>query len=79
MRLIDADELFEKFRTTFPASEVLLTVNQAPTVCDIEQIRAEIELQKKGFPPSADYYKAINRALDIIDKYTGSDNADRHN
>lgn len=35
----------------------------------LDKIIAEIELQKKGFPPSADYYKAINRVLDIINKY----------
>ena len=35
----------------------------------VQEIRQEIEVQKKGFPPSADYYKAINRSLDIIDKY----------
>ena len=35
----------------------------------IEDIKAEIETQKKGFPPSSDYYKAINRVLNIIDKH----------
>ena len=35
----------------------------------LDKIRAEIEINKKGFPPSSDYYKAINRALVIIDKY----------
>lgn len=35
----------------------------------LQEIRQEIEIQKKGFPPSADYYKAINRSLDIIDKH----------
>ena len=34
-----------------------------------QKVREEIEIQKKGFPPSADYYKAINRSLDIIDKH----------
>ena len=35
----------------------------------IEAICEEIELQKKGFQPSADYYKAIDRTLFIIDKH----------
>ena len=35
----------------------------------LDKIRAEIEVNKKGFPPSSDYYKAINRALVILDKY----------
>ena len=35
----------------------------------IEDIKSEIETQKKGFPPSSDYYKAINRVLNIIDKH----------
>ena len=33
----------------------------------IEDIKAEIELQKKGFTPSSDYYKAITRTVNIID------------
>ena len=35
----------------------------------LDKIRAEIEVNKKGFPPSSDYYKAITRAVNIIDKY----------
>lgn len=35
----------------------------------LEKIRAEIEHEKIGYPPSADYYKAIMKALRIIDKY----------
>ena len=35
----------------------------------LQGIRQEIEIQRKGFPPSADYYKAINRSLDIVDKH----------
>lgn len=46
----------------------------------IEDIRAEIELQKKGFPPSSDYYKAIARAVNIIDKYIkGKEQEDTYN
>ena len=39
----------------------------ADKVCDIEQIRAEIEQLKDGF---IDNTKVINTVLDIIDKYT---------
>lgn len=37
----------------------------------LDSIRAEIEINKKGFPPSSDYYKAITRAVNIIDNYRG--------
>lgn len=43
--------------------------NGTPLDGALQEIRQEIEIQKKGFPPSADYYKAINRSLDIIDKH----------
>lgn len=46
------------------------------TVCDaitdgtpLDQIRERISLEKSGYPPSADYYKAIMKVLQIIDKY----------
>ena len=32
-------------------------------------IRSEIEQELLGYPPSADYYKAIMKCLQIIDKY----------
>ena len=35
----------------------------------LDKIRAEIEQERKGYPPSADYYKAIMKVLQIIDKY----------
>ena len=35
----------------------------------LEQVRAEIEAEKQGYPPSADEYKIINKVLQIIDKY----------
>lgn len=34
----------------------------------LDNIRDEIE-ERKGYPPSADYYKAIMKCLQIIDKY----------
>jgi hypothetical protein len=35
----------------------------------LDKIRAEIELEKLGYPPSAGYYKAIMKCLQVIDKY----------
>ena len=35
----------------------------------IDEIRAEIDQEKVGYPPSAGYYKAIMKVLQIIDKY----------
>lgn len=37
----------------------------------IDKIKAEIIEERKGYPPSADYYKAINKTLQIIDKHIG--------
>lgn len=38
--------------------------------CDVlDKIRERIELEKLGYPPSAGYYKAIMKCLQIIDKY----------
>lgn len=34
-----------------------------------DKIRAEIEQERVGYPPSAGYYKAIIKCLQIIDKY----------
>lgn len=34
-------------------------------------IRAEIEEERKGYPPSADEYKTVNKVLDIINKHIG--------
>lgn len=35
----------------------------------LDKIRTEIELEKLGYPPSAGYYKAIMKCLQVIDKY----------
>lgn len=39
----------------------------------IDKIRERVELEKLGYPPSADYYKAIMKVLQIIDKYKESE------
>lgn len=35
----------------------------------LNKIRAEIEQERVGYPPSAGYYKANIKCLQIIDKY----------
>ena len=35
----------------------------------LDKIRERISLEKLGYPPSAGYYKAIMKVLQIIDKY----------
>lgn len=39
----------------------------------IDKIRERVELEKLGYPPSAGYYKAIMKVLQIIDKYKESE------
>lgn len=38
-------------------------------IAALDKLRERIELEKLGYPPSAGYYKAIMKVLDIIDKY----------
>ncbi len=42
----------------------------------LDNIRAEIEQERIGYPPSSGYYKAIMKCLQIIDKYKKSE--DKH-
>lgn len=35
----------------------------------LDKIRERVELEKLGYPPSAGYYKAIMKVLQIFDKY----------
>ena len=35
----------------------------------LEDIKAEIDNESIGYPPSADYYKAIKKAVRIIDRH----------
>lgn len=37
----------------------------------LEDIKAEIVEERKGYPSSADEYKTINKVLEIIDKHIG--------
>jgi hypothetical protein len=40
--------------------------------CALDKIRERIELEKLGYHPSAGYYRAIMKCLQIIDKYKES-------
>lgn len=55
-----SEEGYEHFQQAIKALE------QEPV---LDKIRERIELEKLGYPPSAGYYKAIMKVLQIIDKY----------
>ena len=63
MRIIDADSLKEKL-CILGEHRIERLVDKEPTVCDIEQIRDEIEKQS-----IADFI-AVSTVIEIIDKYT---------
>lgn len=44
-------------------------LEQEPKIDVLDKIRERISLEKLGYPPSAGYYKAIVKVLQIIDKY----------
>ena len=75
MRLIDADKLHREEIDYFLGYSIQ-QIENAPTVCDIEQIRAEIDgIEINGqidehtmFIRSGEQVK--NMTLDIIDKHT---------
>lgn len=85
MRLIDAEAL-DKARIDYivsgyandpeDCSEFGMMIIKAPTVCDIEQIRAEIEQTAKVYHEAIDYGRecGLQIALEIIDKYTKGEN-----
>lgn len=37
----------------------------------LDHIKNDLSKEKQGYPPSSDYYKAICKAIRIIDKYRG--------
>ena len=84
MRLIDADAL-DKARIDYivsgyandpeDCSEFGKMIIKAPTVCDIEQIRDEIEEERDKVYQNRQgcdtyYADGLDTALEIIDKYT---------
>ena len=74
MRLIDADKLHREEIDYFLGYSIQ-QIENAPTVCDIEQIRNEIEQltdDKWHIDEYEDGYNtAMKQALDIIDKQIG--------
>ena len=70
MRLIDADAI-NPMRCPKSISEMREWINEQPTVCDIEQIRADIEQTAKDYDKFADYrrVRGLWIALEIIDKH----------
>ena len=77
MRLIDADELKKMFMyaedaecSKWSLNGVISEIDDMPTVCDIEQIRAEIADLDDADYDYEGYYKAVTDAVNIIDKYT---------
>ena len=71
MRLIDADALKEKLEIDSPDPEGvddwISIINKQPTVCDIEQIRAEIDSYCSD---NRDRNDGLYIAMRIIDKHT---------
>ena len=54
-------------------TELLPTIPQTDSV--LEDIKADIDNESIGYPPSADYYKAIKKAVRIIEKHiSGKEN-----
>ena len=77
MRLIDADAVIDKMRDAFDMQDLYLpihfkqfVIDDMPTVCDIEQIRAEIAEYKDDKVIHAEQNEMIDIVLEIIDKYT---------
>lgn len=87
MRLIDADELFKEEREEYRNNaeyistdykHIFAEIDNQPTVCDLEQIRAEIEKKRLDAGEEATLeaykqykvrYEAFGEVLEIIDKY----------
>ena len=82
-RLIDADVLLDKTVrrnsawnsiTNSEGKTLEEIVSEMPIIQSVpidvlDKIREQIELEKLGYPPSAGYYRAIIKVLQIIDKY----------
>lgn len=58
----------KKYDVTKEVMGAVILTHRAIPIEKLEQIRARIEYEKIGYPPSADYYEAIMKVLEIIDK-----------
>lgn len=79
MRLIDADAVLDKMRGVLDMQDLYLpihfkqfVIDEMPTVCDIEKIRAEIkeEYNDAKMREMDDETYGFRVSLEIIDKYT---------
>ena len=75
MRLIDADKFYINYARRFSREPLKVEffkqfLDAELTVCDIDAMIDEIQAEKQGYPPSADYYKAISKVYEIIIKHT---------
>ena len=67
-RIINIPEVFYEYcKAQEDAIEIQLAVKNS---ISLDKVLVEIEEERKGYPPSADYYKAISRVLEIINKYS---------
>lgn len=42
-------------------------MRESSSVDTLQEVRDRIDLEKVGYPPSADHYKAIQKAVSIVD------------
>ena len=70
--LLKADDIPFYYKPSIKAviDTVILSSSEKSNNLDtLNKIRERIDLEKLGYPPSAGYYKAIMKCLQIIDKY----------
>lgn len=61
------ERMIEENGMSYIDAEVV--VNAFYNATPLDKIRERISLEKLGYPPSAGYYKAIMKVLQIIDKH----------
>lgn len=73
---LDSRELIAKMINNAPTVEEIpakIPINVLKQLISqesvIDKVRERMKLEKLGYPPSAGYYKAIMKVLDIIDEY----------
>ena len=68
-----AEEILDEFSLIEPRYLYSAVIKGTPKALEqkaaINEIRERISLEKLGYPPSAEYYKAIVKVLRIIDEY----------
>ena len=66
-------------RGDYDPEYIIETLKMLPPVTPdaLDKIRERISLEKIGYPPSAGYYKAIVKVLQIIDQYKAESEGER--